>query len=110
MVEERRYEEYEEFDVSREETEDMFQMDRDIVRGHVTFKFEEDEEVPAWTSPITSQADSDGGDVCDRGDGAAHDVGQDSKRCRAHCYEEGAIRKSSSHLHNSGACMQWNGG
>jgi hypothetical protein len=87
--------------VSREETEDMFHTDRDIVRGHVTFKFEEDEEVPAWTSPITSQADSDGG-----GDGAAHDVGQDSKRCRAHCYEEGAIRKSSSPLHNSGACMQ----
>ena len=84
MVEERRYEEYEqyeeyeEFDVSREETEDMFHTDRDIVRGHVTFKFEEDEEVPAWTSPITSQADSDGGDVRDRGDGAAHDVGQDS--------------------------------
>jgi hypothetical protein len=28
------------------------------------------------------------------------------KRCYAHCSEEGAIRKSSRHSHNSGACIQ----
>jgi hypothetical protein len=36
---------------------------------------EEDEEVPAWTSPINSQAESDRGDVRDGGDDrTAHDV------------------------------------
>jgi hypothetical protein len=67
-VEERKYEEskeYEEFD--------MFHTDRNIVKGHISFKLEEnmeDEEVPKWTSH--------GGDICDDGDRAAHDVGQDS--------------------------------
>ena len=56
----------------------IFHVDRDIVKGHVSFKFEEDKEVPAWTSPITSQAESDGGDVRDGGDRAAHDDGPGS--------------------------------
>jgi hypothetical protein len=79
------YKEYEEFAMTREKTED-------IVKGHITFKFEEDKEEPVWTSLITRQAESDEGDD-------------------NNCSEEGAIKKSSSHLHNSGACRmpRWDG-
>ena len=60
----------------------IFHVERDIAKQYVTTKFkedEEDEEVPAWTSPITSQAEGDGGDVRDGGDDrAAHDVGPGS--------------------------------
>jgi hypothetical protein len=76
----------------------MFNTDRDIVKGHITFKFKEDEEVPAWTSH--------GGNVRNGGDGADQGRTPTPKRCRAHCSKEGAVRKSSSHSHNSGACMQ----
>jgi hypothetical protein len=58
-MEERRYEESEKYGEF-----DMFHTDRDIVKGHITYKFKEDEDVPAWTSH--------GGDIRDGGNGAAH--------------------------------------
>jgi hypothetical protein len=58
-VEERRYEEPEE-----NKEVDMFHTDRNIVKGHIAFKFEENKE--------------DEGDVRDGGGRAAHDVGQNS--------------------------------
>jgi hypothetical protein len=67
-MEERRHKESEESDEYEEF--DMFHTDRNIVKGNITFKFKEDEEVPEWTSR--------GGDVRDGGDGAAHAVGQNS--------------------------------
>jgi hypothetical protein len=49
MVGERRYEESEEFD--------MFNTDRDIVKGHITFKFEENkEDVEVPTTPRRVQS------------------------------------------------------
>ena len=78
----------------------IFHVERDIAKQYVTIEFEEDEvvvpqpnttvatvksqkipvfAVPAWTSPTSSQAESDGGDVRDGGgDGAVHDVGPSS--------------------------------
>jgi hypothetical protein len=46
-VEERRYEESEEY-----EEFDMFHTDRDIVKGHITFKFEENKEDAEVPRPL----------------------------------------------------------
>jgi hypothetical protein len=52
MVEERRYEESEEY-----EEFDVFNTDRDIVKGHITFKFEENkEDVEVPTTPRRVQS------------------------------------------------------
>jgi hypothetical protein len=75
----------------------IFHMERDIAKQHVIIKFEEVVPqpkttvatirpqnaqvvaVPAWTSPTSSLAESDGGDVHDGGgDGAVHDFGPGS--------------------------------
>jgi hypothetical protein len=58
-VEERRNEESEEYEEC-----DMFHTDRNIVYGHITFKFEENKE--------------DEGDVRDGGDRTEHDSGEDT--------------------------------
>jgi hypothetical protein len=115
MVEERMYEEYEYKEYEYEEYEDkeykdfdMFNTDRDIVKGHTTFKFEENEEDEEFDEEFNTDRDivkghitfnfkeneedeevpawtRNGGDDRDGGDRAAHDVGQNSNTKEVPC-------------------------